>query len=92
MIFFRNISLIGGGGSGIPKLYVKFWWPLFLALKPRFFWPKNSLGITPKKISYCFPKHKKARLVLSECSYIQKPNVSACVHRLRLIQAMNSGD
>ena len=23
----------GGGVSGIPKLYVKFWWPLFLALK-----------------------------------------------------------
>ena len=30
----RNISYIRGGGVGIPKLYVKFWWPLFLALKP----------------------------------------------------------
>ena len=29
-----------GGGSGIPKLNVKFWWPLFLALKRRLFWPK----------------------------------------------------
>ena len=23
--FFRSISLIRGGGVGIPKLYVKFW-------------------------------------------------------------------
>ena len=30
----------GGGVSGIPKLYVKFWQPLFLALKTRLFWPK----------------------------------------------------
>ena len=22
-----------GGGGDIPKLYVKFWWPLFLAMK-----------------------------------------------------------
>ena len=22
----------GEGGFGIPKLYVKFWWPLFLAI------------------------------------------------------------
>ena len=31
--FFRNMSYILGG-SGIPKLYVKFRRPLFLALKP----------------------------------------------------------
>ena len=23
----------GGRGFGIPKFYVKFWWPLFLAMK-----------------------------------------------------------
>ena len=33
-----------GGGFGIPKLYVKFWWPMFLALKTRFFWPKVIFG------------------------------------------------
>ena len=27
-LFFRK-----GGGFGIPKLDVKFWWPLFLAMK-----------------------------------------------------------
>ena len=31
---------IQGGGSRIPKLYVKFWWLMFLALKTRLFWPK----------------------------------------------------
>ena len=31
-VFFRKISL-KRGGSGIPKLYVEFWWPLFLAMK-----------------------------------------------------------
>ena len=30
----------GGGGRGTSKLYVKFWWPMFLALKTRLFWPK----------------------------------------------------
>ena len=30
-----------GGGFGIPKLYVKFWWPLFLALKTTLFWPRD---------------------------------------------------
>jgi len=38
-VFFRDIYL-KGGGVGIPKLYVKFWWPLILALKTRPFWPK----------------------------------------------------
>ena len=28
---------------GTPKLYVKFWWPLFLALKTQFFWPIFAL-------------------------------------------------
>ena len=44
----------GGGGFGIPKLYVKFWLPLFLAIKFTFlflnlakiqiFIPKNAFG------------------------------------------------
>ena len=38
-VFFRKISL-KRGGSGIPKLYVEFWWPLFLALKTRLFLAK----------------------------------------------------
>ena len=29
-----------GGGYGVPKLYVKFWWPLFLALKFTFLFLK----------------------------------------------------
>ena len=57
---FHEYFLNKGGGSGIPKLYVKFWWPLFLALKNLFFWPKvtflslnvprggGGLGIIPK--------------------------------------------
>ena len=31
-----------GGGSRIPKLNVKFWWPLFLALKTRLFLAKSD--------------------------------------------------
>ena len=27
---FKEYFLNKGGGSGIPKLYVKFWWPIFL--------------------------------------------------------------
>ena len=30
------------GDSGIPKLYVKFWWPLFLALKTWLFLVKSD--------------------------------------------------
>ena len=48
----------GQGGSGIPKLYVKFWWPLFLA-KSHIFIPKcikgggsNGLGIIPEKYHF----------------------------------------
>ena len=29
-MFLRNISKMGGRGLSIPKLYVKFLWPLFL--------------------------------------------------------------
>ena len=65
MVFFRNIfQLRGVGSSGSPKLYAKYWWPLFLALKTRPFLAKNDifipnsteeggstgLGIIPKKI------------------------------------------
>ena len=34
-MFFRNIFEIWGGGQGggIHKFYMKFWWPLFLAMK-----------------------------------------------------------
>ena len=45
------------GGYGIPKIYVKFWWPLFLALKFTFlflnlakihiFFPKCTEGVGP---------------------------------------------
>ena len=57
-----------GGGSGIPKLYVKFQWPLFFALKTRLFLansdiiiPKcteggvqsTDLGYIPKKRLFC---------------------------------------
>ena len=34
-----------GGGAGIPKLNVKFQWPLFLALKPDFFLAKSDILI-----------------------------------------------
>ena len=34
-----------GGGSGIPDLYVKFWWPLFLALKTQLFLAKSDILI-----------------------------------------------
>ena len=65
--YFLGIFLV----SGIPKLYVKFGWPLFLALKTRLFWPivtflflnvprrgggSTGLGNIPKKIYQCFSK------------------------------------
>ena len=34
--FFKKYFLNKEGGSSIPKLYVKFWWPLFLAIKFKF--------------------------------------------------------
>ena len=37
----------GVGGSGSPKLYVKFWWPLFLALKTPILWPKVTFLYNP---------------------------------------------
>ena len=52
--FLGTIPKYGRGGVGIPKLYVKFWWPLFLALKFTFlflnlakiqiFIPKSAYG------------------------------------------------
>ena len=46
MVFFRNIfQLRGVGSSGSPKLYAKYWWPLFLALKTRPFLAKNDIFI-----------------------------------------------
>ena len=39
MVFLGNLPK-WWGGVGISKLNVKFWWPLFLALKPDFFGPK----------------------------------------------------
>ena len=43
VVKLRKISQNGGrgalqfrkGGFGIPKLYLKFWWPLFWVLKPK---------------------------------------------------------
>ena len=35
LIFFLNRGVGRGKGTGIPKLYVKFWWSLFLAMKFR---------------------------------------------------------
>ena len=67
---FRTYSL-SFFSPKIPKLYMKFWWPLFLAFKnPTFFWPKvtfeflnvlrgggsTGLGNIPKKIYQCFSK------------------------------------
>ena len=49
-MFFRNISEIRRGGFGIPKLYVKFWWPLFLAMKFTF------LFLNSAKIQIVIPK------------------------------------
>ena len=34
--YFLRILPQKGGGVGIPKLYVKFWWPLFLATNVTF--------------------------------------------------------
>ena len=31
--FFQEYFLNEGEGFGIPRLYVKFWWPLFLTMK-----------------------------------------------------------
>ena len=42
MVFFNEYFLNKGGGFGSPKLYVKFWWPLFLALKTRLFFAKSD--------------------------------------------------
>ena len=36
---------IRGEGFGIPKLYVKFWWPLFLAMKFTFSFPNVRSGV-----------------------------------------------
>ena len=54
MVFFLGIVLNKGGGSGIPKPYVKFWWSLFLAKRFTFlflnlakihiFIPKSAYG------------------------------------------------
>ena len=38
--FFKKYFLNKEGGSSIPKLYVKFWWPLFLAFKTQLFLTK----------------------------------------------------
>ena len=43
-----------GGGSRIPKLYVKFWWPMFLALKTRLFWPKVTFLFLNVPIAHIF--------------------------------------
>ena len=63
---------MGGAGVQVPKLYVKFQWPLFLALKIRFFPTKSDifipkytnggggpggLGYIPKKKVDAFPYH-----------------------------------
>ena len=51
--FLGIIPKKGGGGVGIPKLYVKFWWPLFLAMK--FTFSFLNLG----KIQIFIPKSTK---------------------------------
>ena len=46
-MFLRNISKMGGRGLSIPKLYVKFLWPLFLPQNSHFyvyFFPFGSLA------------------------------------------------
>ena len=49
-----KLAILAHCGGGIPKLYVKFWWPLFLAMKFTFlflnlakihiFIPKSAYG------------------------------------------------
>ena len=55
------------GWVGIPKLYVNFWWPLFLALKftflflnlakIHFFIPKSAYGGVTPGLGYIPKKH-----------------------------------
>ena len=50
-VFFRNDSSIRGGrGFGIPNFFVKFWWPLFFAIKYTF------LFLNVAKIQIFIPK------------------------------------
>ena len=59
LLFFREAFLNNGGGLGIPILYVKFWWPLFFAMKIIFSFSNlaTGLGNIPKKkyFFYYFP-------------------------------------
>ena len=57
MAFFKNMGWGMGEGSGIPKLYVKFWWPLFLASKTRLI--DTVLGIIPKKYQFLLTNHNR---------------------------------
>ena len=45
---------IQGGGSRIPRLYAKFWWLMFLALKTRLFWPKVTFLFLNVPIAHIF--------------------------------------
>ena len=48
---FKEYFLNKGGGFGNPKLFVKFWWPLFLALNFTF------LFLNLAKIQLLIPKY-----------------------------------
>ena len=52
-MFLRNISKMGGRGLSIPKLYVKFLWPLFLKF--------SVLFLNLAKIHILIPKCSKER-------------------------------
>ena len=68
---FQEYILNKGGGSGIPKLYVKFWWPLFLALKTRRFWPKVTfLILYLNDRARCIQSGKKYNVQCSVSSFL----------------------
>ena len=58
---FYEYFLNKGGGSGIPKLYVKFWWPLFLAMKFTF------LFLNLAKIHIFIPKCTEEKNIFFIC-------------------------
>ena len=66
IIVFLGLFPKYGGGVSIPKLHVKFWWPLFLAMKFTFLFPNVLRRVKVKEIILkktiileCFPKSFK---------------------------------
>ena len=55
-IVFLGIFPIKGDGFGIPKLYVKFWWPLFL----------------PMVFTFLFLNLAKIQISISKSAYLAK--------------------